>query len=204
MDAEKKTLYPNYDVMSLQEEWDAHTREVVKKRLGPFQFTLLSPWEQEMLKVIAGHMAYEERGEILEWVAFHVDDSLVKPYGEAQRQPGTPPQKLLIRNGLKALDLWAKKRYAKVFLELEGKEQLAILCSLQQGHLEEIKSWDSSLQKELFKKLLGLVVEAYYSHPVIWSEIGYGGPAYPRGYVRVELGLLDPWEPRREGTTDET
>ena len=28
---------------------------------------------------------------------------------------------------------------------------------------------------------------AYYSHPEAWSEIGFGGPASPRGYVRMGL-----------------
>ncbi len=28
--------YPNYDVMVIVDEWDSHTKEIVKKRLGPF------------------------------------------------------------------------------------------------------------------------------------------------------------------------
>ena len=56
--------------------------------------------------------------------------------------------------------------------------------------------WNTDKQKELFKKLVGLVISAHYPTPWVWSEIGYGGPAYPRGYVRVELGLTDPWEPK--------
>ncbi|HZT85999.1 MAG TPA: hypothetical protein VE984_11395, partial [Gaiellaceae bacterium] len=26
--------------------------------------------------------------------------------------------------------------------------------------------------------------EQFYSHPWAWNEIGFGGPAYPRGYAR--------------------
>ena len=37
-------------------------------------------------------------------------------------------------------------------------------------------------------------VTAYYSHPWAWDEIGFGGPAYPRGYMRLENGLPEPWE----------
>ncbi|KQX56587.1 hypothetical protein ASD40_04085 [Paenibacillus sp. Root444D2] len=33
-----------------------------------------------------------------------------------------------------------------------------------------------------------------HTQRVVWSEIGYAGPAYPRGYVRTQLGQLDPWE----------
>ena len=28
-----------------------------------------------------------------------------------------------------------------------------------------------------------LVLSAFYSHPWAWNEIGFGGPAYPRGYA---------------------
>ena len=37
-------------------------------------------------------------------------------------------------------------------------------------------------------------VDAYYAHPYVWDEIGFGGPAYPRGYMRLEHGMPEPWE----------
>lgn len=190
-------LYPDYDVLALQDEWDVHTRIIVNKRLGPFQFSLLTPWEQEMVKSLAGHLVYEERDEILTWIASHLDTELAKPIGEAQRKPGVPPMKTLILAGLQMLDHWAKSKFLKAFLQLKTKQQFEIVSALQHGSLKQVEDWDQIKQIEFFKKLLGLVVDAYYSHPWVWSEIGYGGPAYPRGYVRVELGLTDPWEPKR-------
>ena len=38
------------------------------------------------------------------------------------------------------------------------------------------------------------IVLAYYAHPTAWSEIGWGGPASPRGYVRMDFDERDPWE----------
>lgn len=35
------------------------------------------------------------------------------------------------------------------------------------------------------------VLSAFYSHPWAWNEIGFGGPAHPRGYVRLGLGQLE-------------
>ena len=35
---------------------------------------------------------------------------------------------------------------------------------------------------------------AFYSHPWAWNEIGFGGPAYPRGYARMGVGLSEAWE----------
>jgi len=36
--------------------------------------------------------------------------------------------------------------------------------------------------------------DAYYSHPWAWDEIGFGGPAYPRAYMRLERGEAESWE----------
>jgi hypothetical protein len=33
-------------------------------------------------------------------------------------------------------------------------------------------------------------VQAYYAR----DEIGFGGPAYPRGYMRLKGGKAEPWE----------
>ena len=30
--------------------------------------------------------------------------------------------------------------------------------------------------------------------PTAWNEIGFGGPASPRGYVRMDFDRRDPWE----------
>ena len=38
------------------------------------------------------------------------------------------------------------------------------------------------------------IVSAYYAHPTAWNEIGWGGPASPRGYVRMDFNRRDPWE----------
>ena len=35
---------------------------------------------------------------------------------------------------------------------------------------------------------------AFYSHPWSWNEIGFGGPAYPRGYKNRHAGGREPWE----------
>jgi len=41
-------------------------------------------------------------------------------------------------------------------------------------------------------------VDAYYAHPYAWDEVGFGGPAYPRGYFRLENWQPEPWEKREQ------
>ena len=44
-------------------------------------------------------------------------------------------------------------------------------------------------------------LEGYYAHPWAWDEIGFGGPAYPRAYTRLERGEPEPWEVEPRATT---
>ncbi len=38
------------------------------------------------------------------------------------------------------------------------------------------------------------ICSMHYAHPHSWSEIGFGGPANLRGYVRLYFDRRDPWE----------
>ncbi|HEX6972655.1 MAG TPA: gluconate 2-dehydrogenase subunit 3 family protein, partial [Limnochordia bacterium] len=125
----------------------------------------------------------------------HFDQRLQGGPGEAQRQPHTPPEAQLLRRGLVAIDAVAKAKHRKPFVECSSQQQFQILAALQKGALPPVPEMAGIPAKELFQKFLGLAVEAYASHPRVWSEIGYAGPAYPRGYYRIERGLRDPWEP---------
>lgn len=175
--------YPSYDILSQQEHWDQHTREIVKKRLGPFPApSHFNPEQAKIIKWISKTLVADERDNILEYIVFHLEQGLKSSIGEGQRPPGAPPQHLLLREGLKKL---------RDFCQLEENERIKVLKSLEHGELENSKHFINYLKRK--------IISAYYSHPLVWSEIGYGGPAYPRGYVRIELGLTDPWEAQKDG-----
>lgn len=193
-----KTHYPGYNVLDRLDEWDAHTREIVRKRLGPFpEPKFLSPLEARILAMIAAHITYDDRQDILNWVVHHFDSKLSAETGEDQRKVGTPPERVLVRDGLRAIDQAARVAYGKGFTQLDTDRQFKILAALQHGKAPEVPQWSLLPQKELFAKLASVIVSAYYSHPKVWSEIGYGGPMYPGIYLRIERGLTDHWEAKR-------
>jgi hypothetical protein len=37
---------------------------------------------------------------------------------------------------------------------------------------------------------------AFYAHPSAWTEIGFPGPAYPRGYKNTGVDSREPFEVR--------
>ena len=48
--------------------------------------------------------------------------------------------------------------------------------------------WDGLDVKLAWKVVTRLAVSAFYSHPWAFNEIGFRGPAYPRGYMRRNMG----------------
>lgn len=197
----KETHYPSYDVMREQDEWDDHTQQIVGSRLlreQEYQFFALE--EVESLKRICGDLVGDEREDIIQYVLGHLDQTLSSSIGEGQRKVGVPKGPILIREGLKAMLQSAEQKFMFPFIALNASDRRKLLEEVSTGQAPSVPEWSGIPQKEWFKKLLTLTIEAYYSHPTVWSEIGYGGPAYPRGYVRTQLGQLDPWEAKKENS----
>lgn len=203
--------YPAFDVTQHASAWDDHTRSIVLGRLEPASApSHLTGDEAETLKRALRLLLDEDREELLSFVIAHFDEKLGAKAGESQRKAGLPPFPQLLRQGLAVLDALGEARWGKRFAVCAPEQQRAILAGLQLGSAGEIPSGAGARQpqggslqlafpqKDFFQQLLSTAVEAYASHPVIWSEIGYAGPAYPRGYYRIERGLTDPWEPRAE------
>ncbi|MGZ4031829.1 MAG: gluconate 2-dehydrogenase subunit 3 family protein [Tumebacillaceae bacterium] len=195
-----KTLYPGFNVMAEHEHWDDHTREIVQKRLEtPGSYQKLTGEEVDRIRILAALFVDDGRSAMLDYIVKHFDNKLASDIGEAQRKAGVLPQHVLIKQGLAALELLAKSEFQRSFTDLTAEQQITLLVGLENNTLSlQTESCTSIPSSEFFKKMLSESVSAYYSHPQIWSEIGYAGPAYPRGYVRSELGLTDPWEARRD------
>jgi hypothetical protein len=195
--------YPNFNVMDQKNHWDAHTREVVEKRLHVKQQEhprALTKEQSYALFELCTVLLDDKRQSVISFVVHHFDKKLKSDIGEAQRKKGVPEEATLIRDGLTLLDDACIQRYHTKFAEIVNEEtKKQVVLDLMAGTLMMQSKETSVPTKDFIKKILNEAVSAYYSHPVIWSEIGYAGPAYPRGYVRTEMGLTDPWEARQNG-----
>lgn len=197
------THYPEFDVLTEQTAWDEYTRSIVLQRLNPPALAGLTGREAALLSTILRHLLAEDREDVLTFATSHVDQRLDNPLGEGQRHEGTPPEAELVHLGLAAIDAVAQSRHGSGFASCQAQAQFEILAALQKGQVPELEGFP---QSEFFKKLLGMAVAACASHPTVWSEMGYPGPAYPRGYYRLDLHARDPWEaefaPPRTGGAD--
>ena len=194
-----KTRYPSFNVLDEKDEWDDHTQQIVTSRTHPIAgYQFLNEQEVEILRFLCSLLVNDDSPDSLEFVIGHFDQTLYSSPGEGQRKVGVPAAPELIRQGLKAIEQTSQHKYSVSFKELNTEQQKQIIQDISDARVEPTEVWNGMLQQTLFEKLMRLTVEAYCSHPRVWSEIGYAGPAYPRGYVRTQLGQLDPWEAKAE------
>lgn len=196
--AESKYHYPSFDVMKERENWDDHTREIVEKRLQQSKYQNLSLDESILLTQLCAQLLDDTRDSVLHYVVSHFDSQIGSDIGENQRKANVPKASVLIRGGIRAIDQYCTLTYGQQFAGIKDEEKRAILTKMMENNIQLSADGVDIPAKELFNKLLSEAVSAYYSYPTVWSEIGYAGPAYPRGYVRSELGLRDPWEAKLE------
>ncbi|HZV04164.1 MAG TPA: gluconate 2-dehydrogenase subunit 3 family protein [Gemmataceae bacterium] len=189
--------YPDYDVLSKREgpSWNEKTREVIARRLslggGPKFFT---PEEFETLEQVAARIVPQPQGRPPIPVAALVDDKLHLGKSDGYRNAGLPRERDAWRIGLKALDAESEKIYAARFSQLPAERQDELLTRMANGELND-PAWEGMASNLFFHKRMAIdVIYAYYAHPIAWSEIGWGGPASPRGYVRMGYDERDPWE----------
>lgn len=105
-----------------------------------------------------------------------------------------PPMPIAWRNGLAAIDAEAVHRHAKRFTDLDAASCDELLHEVEIDAVNP-QLWAGIPAQRFFTDiLLKTVAGIYYSHPAAWSEIGFGGPASPRGYVRLGADQRDAWE----------
>jgi hypothetical protein len=191
--------YPGYDVLKKRNSpsWNEQTRTVIDKRLAVDgnERRFFTGKEWLTLRALCDRIVPQTvvRARPVPLAAM-IDAKLFTAGGDGYRYAELPPMREAWRGGLAALDAEAQKLYRRCFHDLGAIEQDAILTDVQNGAVRA-REWHGLSPKSFFtKRVLHDIVSAYYSHPTAWNEIGFGGPASPRGYVRMNFDRRDPWE----------
>jgi hypothetical protein len=194
--------YPDYDVFDAEASWDEQTRRVVNERLyvrGPLRF--FSVEEEPVLRALCD-TATAQDAEPRVPVAEMVDRKFAEGKLDGFRYADMPEDGETWHRALRGLDHSAQERHGRSFAELDGEAREAILKAFQGGELSG-GPWEELNVKRAFSVCMRAILSEFYSHPWAWNEIGFGGPAYPRGFMRLGTGVevLEPFE--RAGATDE-
>lgn len=195
---EQPGYYPGFSTLGQKAYWDATTRSTVEKRVNetsPIRF--FSAEELATMTAVAERLIPQsDRVETRRIPIVSVIDARLS----AERLEGyiyddMPIDSEAYRLGLKAIEAMARELYSKAFTELDGVRQDLILKSLHDSKPTAAQElWKHMSVHRFWALMLGDCITAYYSHPWAWDEIGFGGPAYPRAYMRLEGGEPEPWE----------
>jgi hypothetical protein len=181
--------YPDYDVLTQQDHWDEATRRVVLARVHqvpPIRFFTADevPTVRAFLDTVLAQDD-EPRIPVLEMV----DAKLHSRQFDGYRYAGMPDDGETIRLVARGLDEAAGGSFARATAEM----RLDVCGALSRGELSG-GAWERIDPQTAWKVCLRIALAAFYSHPWAWNEIGFGGPAYPRGYARLGVGMSESWE----------
>jgi hypothetical protein len=182
--------YPDYDVLETVDHWDSKTRQVVLDRVANVpQLAFFDRSEARTLRAfcnVASGQDSEPRIPVLEMV----DAKLAAGRLDGFRHHDMPPDTDTWRQVAAGLDQSAREGGSEHgFAAADSELQHEIVQRFSEGELD----WELPVDKAWGVVMRG-VLGAFYSHPWAWNEIGFGGPAYPRGYARLGSGQRESWE----------
>lgn len=190
--------YPGFSTLSQQAFWDEATRNVVLRRVHdvpPIRF-FTAEEARLMQAVIDRVLPQDDRDDAHTIPILHViDERLYADRIDGYRYEDMPSDREAHRLGLRAIDTIAREVFGSPFVELPPDAQERVLRSIHDCEPPAAHDIFARMPcKRYWMLLVQDCVEAYYAHPYAWDEIGFGGPAYPRGYMRLEGGKPEPWE----------
>ena len=190
--------YPGYSTLSQKGYWDEATRKVVLKRVNevpPIRFFRAE--EAGFWNIVFEHLlpqsdrVPETRISIVNLVDHRLDINQSQGY----RFEDMPSDREAYRLGMKAIDEEATARFQRNFVKCSYPQREEVMKAIHDGQPAAGSDiWQTMSVHRFWQMIMGDAADAYYAHPGAWDEIGYGGPAYPRAYMRLEGGQPEPWE----------
>lgn len=198
--------YPDFDVLDAVGTWDEATKKVVLARLDPpSPLRFFTPEQEPSLRALCDTALAQDadpRVPVAEMVDGKLADGLLDGYQYADMPDDRDTWRLVLRG----LDHTATQGYQVGFATCTEAQREAIVSEFAQGRLVG-GAWDELNVARAWSVVMRMMLAAFYSHPWAWNEIGFGGPAYPRGFMRLGsvgaegLAVREPFE--KPGATDE-
>ncbi|HLH24377.1 MAG TPA: gluconate 2-dehydrogenase subunit 3 family protein [Chloroflexota bacterium] len=198
--------YPGYHVLDQRGHWDDATRRVVLDRVHnvpPFRH--LDAHQQATLIALCARVIPQDwrsaaqRVPIAPWI----DATLDTAAHDGFRFDDMPPNREAWLWGLAGLDETARALHGAAFADLDGAAQDVVLETVRAGNPPGDTWQRLPAHRWWIYVALRQITGVYYAHPTAWDEIGFGGPAYPRGYFALNFGQPEPWEVREAPPTRE-
>jgi hypothetical protein len=183
--------FAGFDVLGQAKHWDAVTRDVVASRLdppGPLRFFSLT--EAATAGALFDQLL-DQREEPRVPVLGMVDDRLARDETDGWRYETMPKDPDAWRRSLAALDADSVAEFDAPLVDLDWERQAKLIRAVQEAAPE---LWHGMPAAQVWSLWTRYACTAFYSHPLAWQEMGFAGPAYPRGYKNLGLDRREHFE----------
>lgn len=190
--------FPGFEVLDSVNQWDAVTAGVVLSRLGPPPPLRFFTPREEAVGGLLFDLLLDQRGvdepgdEPRVPVLRMVDARLAEAQTDGWRYADMPEDGEAFRRGFAALDDEARARYGSGFAELDRYDATDLVQYVQ----DRTGDWRGMAAGHVWSLWTRYACTAFYADPRAWNEMGFPGPAYPRGYANLGVGGLEHWERR--------
>jgi hypothetical protein len=193
------TPYPDFDITNKDKwnlDWDEKTRQLVIDRvenIPPYRF--FSTEEARLLEALCDCvLPQDDRPEAQRvLIAPWIDERLYTNEGSGYRYENMPEDRQAYRMALQGFDETAYHLFDTAFIDLSRAEQDDVMRQVADGSPPG-EIWKRISAVIFFQLFMSDIISNYYAHPQAWAEIGFNGPASPRGHIRLRLNFRDPWE----------
>jgi hypothetical protein len=184
-----KGRFPGFDVLDEVDRWDDVTAGVILARLDPQpEISFFTIVEQATADALFDQLLGQDTDPKVP-VLLLVDRRLALGQTDGWHYKNMPEDGDAWRQTLAALDADARARHGDGFHRLTWQRQGALVQAVY-----EAESWHGLPGPQVWSLWTRYTSTAFYSHPWAWNEIGFGGPAYPRGYKALGVDKREGWE----------
>ena len=185
--------FPGFDVLAQSRHWDPVTTGVVLSRTGMApDIRFFTPSEQAVATALCDQLL-DQHGQAKIPVVNLIDARLAEKQTDGWHYQDMPEDSQAWRETLAALDSDAQDRYGTGFAACAREQQATLIQAVQDLGAD---AWHGRPAKQVWSLWTRYACTAFYSHPSAWNEMGFPGPAYPRGYKNPGVDAREPFEVR--------
>jgi Gluconate 2-dehydrogenase subunit 3 len=185
--------FPGLDTAAQAGHWDPVTAGVVLARLQiPQELGFFTAAEEAAATALCDQLLGQAGGGARRIpVVVLIDTWLARMETDGWRYADMPEDAQAWRDTLRYLDEDAQAMFGREFAQCSAEDQRTLIQTVQDTGS---KDWHELNAAHVWSLWTRYACTAFYSHPRVWDEIGFPGPAYPRGYKHAGMDAREPFE----------
>jgi hypothetical protein len=186
-----RARFPGFNAAGQARHWDRVTASVVLGRLGlPPDLRFFTPAEEAAATALCDQLLGQVGEAVVPLVPL-IDARLAESQTDGWHYDDMPEDGQAWRQSLASLDADAQDKFGRGLAQCAPAEQEALIQAVQDLGPGD---WHGLNAKHVWSLWTRYACTAFYADPRAWNEMGFPGPAYPRGYKNAGVDAREPFE----------